>query len=149
MKKILLLAITSTFSVGVWASPYDSNSFGAMPHKDIMRINVDNCNIEANATGNKTSVEECINNQKIAFEKLLIIYNDQAITAPSWSLCVGEAKTRHSYDYVVMYACMKVVKDICKEKPDGQWENPNLCIRSMQSGAWLNNPKIYQPYKKQ
>lgn len=147
MKKLSLLIVTSIFSVGVWASPYDSNSFGMMPHKDIMRMNIDQCKIEANATGNTEKLQECIEYQQEAFKKLLVVYNDKSIAAPSWSLCIGESKTQYAYNYVVMYACMKVVKDICKEKPDGQWENPNLCINSIESGAWVNNPKVYQPYK--
>lgn len=48
-----------------------------------------------------------------------------------------------------MLGCMKVVKDICKETKDGKWENPNLCMKSIESGAWINNPKVYQPYNPQ
>lgn len=147
MKKLLLLPLLMTGS-SVWAnSKYESNSFGIMPHKDIMRLNVDSCNTEANAVGNPSIAKLCIGYQEIAFEKLLEIYNDKSITAPSWSLCVGESKTGHSYNYVTMYACMKVVKDICPENADGSWKNYNLCVSSIQSGAWINNPKVYQPYK--
>lgn len=149
MKKLLLTLGLSIFSAGAWASLYETNSFGMMLHKDIMRLNEDTCRTQANAIGDPDAAQECIDTQKLAFQKLLVVYNDRSITAPSWSLCIGESKIGYSYNYITMYACMKVVKDICKEKPDGQWENPNLCINSIQSGAWWNNPKIHQPYKKQ
>lgn len=145
MKKLLLLAIASTLSFWVYASPYDSNSFGMMPHGKIMQLNVDECNTYANATGDSEYAETCIHNQKESFRRLAEIYNKHNITAASWSLCVGQAQTEESYDYLVMLACMKVVKDICKEKPDGQWQDPRLCVNSIESGAWINNPKIYQP----
>lgn len=152
MKKLLLIAIASIFSIGAWADNnplYQSNSFGVMPHDQIMKINMNQCGIEANAIGDAVIGEDCKKNQQTAFDKLKVIYNDHAITAPSWSLCIAESKIPNSYNYVVMYACMKVVKDICKEKSDGQWENPALCVNSIKSRSWLHNPKIYQPYKKQ
>lgn len=145
MKKLLLLSLL--FSGSVWASKYDSNSFGQIPHQRIMELNVEECNIQGHASGDNDYIQKCINDQKLAFEKLIIIYNDKAITSPSWSVCVGQSKSGYSYNYLIMYACMKVVKDICPEKQDGSWENPNLCLKSMESGAWINNPKIYQPYK--
>lgn len=146
MKKLLLISAL-LFSGGVWAGAYDMNSFGQMPHQRIMELNVEECNIEAHASGDDNYTQKCIDDQKLAFKKLITIYNDKAITAPSWSICVGQSKSGYSYNYVIMYACMKVVKDICPEKQDGSWENPNVCLRSMESGAWINNPKIYQPYK--
>lgn len=148
MKKTVLIAFLALCNTAVFADMYKSNSFGMMPHKDIMRMVADRCNTEANAMGDKDAATECIASQKIAFNKLTEIYNDQSITAPSWSLCIAQAKYGHIYNYITMYGCMKVVKDICKEKPDGNWENPNLCIKSIESGAWINNPKVYQPYKK-
>lgn len=146
MKK-LLIAASVLFNTGVMAGPYDTNSFGMMPHKKIMELNIDKCKIDANATGDTSKLHNCIAYQQKAFEQLLVIYNEKSITAPSWSLCIGQARSGYAYNYVIMYGCMKVVKDICKEKSDGQWVDPNLCIRSIESGAWIRNPKVYEPYQ--
>lgn len=150
MKKLFLLIFL--ISGAAWSDnipSHQSNSFGMMPHKKILEININKCEAESNAMGDEEAGKICIENQQTGLNKLKIIYNDHAIAAPSWSLCIAESKIPDSYNYVTMYACMKVVKDICKETPDGQWENPNLCINSIESGSWWNNPKVYQPYKKQ
>ncbi|MDV7389215.1 hypothetical protein R4446_16330 [Acinetobacter baumannii] len=148
MNYLFVLSILMVSSLALAApSPYSENSFGLMPHKDIMRLNKEACEVEGNATGDSASVEECIEYQEKAYEKLVDIYNRHNITAPSWSLCIAQSHIHPSYNYVIMLGCMKVVKDICKETKDGKWENPNLCMKSIESGSWINNPKVYQPYK--
>lgn len=150
MKYLLLMScLLLPISSMAVPSPYAENTFGRMPHKDIMRLNKDACEVEGNATGDTASIEECIDYQEKAFDKLVEIYNRHDITAPSWGLCIGQSHIHPSFNYVIMLGCMKVVKDICKETKDGKWENPNLCMKSIESGAWINNPKVYQPYNPQ
>lgn len=143
-----LLSLLILLCGSAYAAPsYTKNSFTMMPHHRIMDININECKVMGNATGQTSAADECIYNQKKSFEYLQRIHDAQEITSASWSLCVGESKTRHSYNYLVMLACMKVVKDICPERPDGNWVNPNMCIDSIRSGAWVNNPKIFEPTK--
>lgn len=146
MKKIFSFCILFFTSVA-WAGPYDDNSFSKMPHKKIMDLNINNCEVQANAAGNPELAHRCVDNQKQSFDYLFRIYQAKDITSASWSLCIAESKIGDRFDYMLMLACMKVIKDICPEKADGQWVNPNLCINSIESGAWINNPKIFQPSK--
>ncbi|ENX58792.1 MULTISPECIES: hypothetical protein [Acinetobacter] len=71
MKRLFFLTLFLTGSA--YADMYKSNSFGMMPHKDIMRMVADRCNTEANAMGDKDAATECIDSQKIAFNKLVEI----------------------------------------------------------------------------
>lgn len=146
MKKFVLLIPFLILGTKAVSSPYDDNSFGRMPHQQILTINTQKCMITANATGDFESGKKCIDYQHKSFEKLQYIYSKHNITASSWSLCIGEAKIPDSYDYLTMLGCMKVVKSICPENPDGSWVNYNLCRSSIESGAWINNPKVYEPY---
>lgn len=143
--KILYAALLFIAPTVVVAEPANSNQFSAMPHYKIMELNIEACETEENATGDANYGKECIYYQKKAFEMLQVIYEKYKVIGPSWSLCLSEAKNGYTYDYVVMLACMKVVKGVCKEKPDGQWDNPRQCVNSMESGLWINNPKIYEP----
>lgn len=143
--KILYAILISILPVLVKAEPANSNQFAAMPHYKIMELNIESCNDEANATGDLEMGKECIKYQKQAFEELKEIYNKYYVAQPSWSICLSEAKNEYTYDYVVMLACMKVVKSICKENSNGFWENPRQCTNGIESGAWINNPKIYEP----
>lgn len=143
--KIFYAALLLIISTIVTAEPANSNHFSTMPHYKIMELNIESCEAEANATGDIDSGKECVYYQKKAFEMLQVVYDKYKIITPSWSLCLSQAKNGYTYDYVVMLACMKVVKSICKEGSNGFWENPRQCTNSMESGAWINNPKIREP----
>lgn len=147
MKRIIFLA-SLLFSTQIFSAPsYVENSFTKMPHYKIMELNINECNVQANGAGDPSAAQECISNQQKSFDYLKRIHDSRDITSPSWSLCIAESKTRFSYNYLVMLACMKVVKEICPEREDGYWKNPNLCINSIESGAWMKNPKIFEPTK--
>lgn len=146
--KNFIFFISLLVSMQVLSAPsYTTNSFTIMPHYKIMELNINECKTQANARGNANLAIECIEIQKKSFEYLKRIHDAQDITSPSWSLCIGESKTEYSYDYMLMLGCMKVVKDICPEKADGNWVNPNMCINSIKSGEWIHNPKVFQPTK--
>ena len=148
MKTIYLLIILLFSPTFVFAEPVNNNHFSAMPHNRIMQLNIEACETDAISIGDIDAAQECVEYQQKAFDSLLEIYNKYPVAPPSWSLCIGEAKIGYSYNYLVLLACMKVVKSICKEKPDGTWVNPRQCISGVESGLWINNPKIYEPLNK-
>jgi hypothetical protein len=142
MRIIYLMILFAVSSVSFGAA--NNNHFANMPHNKIMELSIEGCKADAIATGDKKLESECEQYQRQSFKKLVEIYDKYHIATPSWSLCLSEAKTQYSYNYLVMLACMKVVQSICKEKGD-YWENPRQCESSMKSGLWINNPRVYKP----
>ena len=148
MKTIYLSIILLLVPPSVFAASANNNHFSMMPHKRIMELNAEACETDALSTGNTGAAQECIEYQQKALGRLFEIYNKYSVATPSWSLCIGEAKREYSYDYLVLLACMKVVKSICKENPNGTWVNPGQCTNGIESGLWINNPKVYEPLDK-
>lgn len=137
---LMVLFIISNTSFGA----ANNNHFAKMPHNKIMELNIEGCKAEAIAIGDTKLESECEQYQYQAFKKLVEIYSKYHVATPSWSLCLGQAKNQYAYDYVVMLACMKVVQSVCREKGD-HWENPRQCESAMESGLWINNPRVYKP----
>ena len=141
----VLLCIASIYTL---AAPANNNQFGMMPHKRIMELNIESCISDALALGDSDEGKECIEYQNEAFKQINEIYNKYPVANASWSLCIGQSKTGYTYDYLVLLACMKTVKSICKENQDRTWVNPRQCTNGIESGLWINNPKIYEPLDK-
>ena len=145
MKVIYFLVLCLISGISI-AKPANDNQFAYMPHDKILELNNSICDTETNALGEPELKEDCIEMQKKAFQKMVDIYNNYYLPQISWSLCIGEAKYKYSYDYFTMYQCMKAVKSICPFNEAGVLNNQNQCMSSMKSGLWVNHPNTKKSF---